>query len=161
GQPVGARHAQIDEDHVGPRLVAERERARCITGLADHLDVQLLEEEDELVARERLVVDDQGSKLFHAALSISWPCSTGRRTVARIRRSLGLSSRLACSPYCRDSRRRSVSRAIPFPLSIGGRRRPLASSSTSMRSDEPSSRARSVTRPVPSRRASPCLMAFS
>ena len=59
-EAVGARHAQVHEDDVGPELARELDRLLAVGGAADDLDPPV-EREDRLerLGEEQVVVGDQ------------------------------------------------------------------------------------------------------
>ncbi len=63
--PVHARHADVEQDHVGLETRAHFERFAAVGGLAcDHDVVEFLEQAAQSLARRRFVVDDQHAHRF-------------------------------------------------------------------------------------------------
>jgi hypothetical protein len=104
---VHARHADVEQHHVGREALAERDRLVAVRRLADDRDLaQVLEQVAQPLASRRLVVDDQqayavglGSGVHHGRAAFS--VGTARAvTTARLRRPPSRGPRgSAASPY--------------------------------------------------------------
>ena len=71
-EAVDAGHLDVEEDEVRRLVLDGRDRLRAVAALADDFDVLfLLQQRQHALARDRLVVNDQGSDLVHATLSMS------------------------------------------------------------------------------------------
>ena len=72
--PVHARHADVEQDHVGLETQAHFERCAAVGGLAcDHDVVEFVEQAAQSLARRQFVVDDQHAHRFRAG----WVCLHG------------------------------------------------------------------------------------
>ena len=66
--PVHARHADVEQDHVGIELLTEPERLQPVGRFTHYRDLaQLLEQTAQPLARRRLVVDDDRTHRFGRA----------------------------------------------------------------------------------------------
>ena len=81
-EPRHGRQAHVEEDEVGPQPVDLRDGGRAVGGLADALDPpDAFEQGTELLASERLVVDDQRGRRLHGWTSVATgPCCTCRHS---------------------------------------------------------------------------------
>ena len=71
-EAVEPGHLHVEEHEVRRVMLNRRHRLRAVAALADDFDVLfLLQQRQHALARERLVVDDQGPDLGHATLSMS------------------------------------------------------------------------------------------
>ena len=70
-EAVDTGHLHVEEHQVGHLVLNRRDGLRAVAALAHHFDVVLLlQQRQHALARDRLVVDDQGSDPAHATLSI-------------------------------------------------------------------------------------------
>src|SRR5262249_8316998 len=149
----GARQLHVDERDV------ERERAHHLARVVeaadrgDHLGAaRRLQQLDEVVARDPLVLDDQGAPPHRAT-------SAGSSTIERVR-SPARSSRNAALPSSPTARRR-VTSARPIAPSRGAAGPGPLSSTTHVTVCAAVSAVRTAISPPSWRRSAPCFTAFS
>jgi hypothetical protein len=70
-EPIDARHLHVEKHQIGDLVLNRRHGLGAVAALTDHFDiVLLLQERQYALARDGLIIDDQGSDPTHATLSI-------------------------------------------------------------------------------------------